>query len=387
MSALEKELTSDRVIVVTGMRRVGKTTLIRHLYDGVADGRKLYLDLENPLNQAYFLEIDYDKIKFHLERLAVGKGEDLVVFLDEIQNVKTLPSVVKYLFDHYQIKFILTGSASFYLKNLFSESLAGRKRLFELFPLDFEEFLQFKAPRIKKPGIGESLTKLEFDLLDKYQIEYLTYGGFPSVVLRQSHNEKLAEIGDIFSSYFQQEVRLLADFRKLDRVRAMMLLLMQRVGSKIDVSKIASELGVSRVTVLEYLDFLEGTYFMSRIRPYSRKPDVIWRSHPKPYVVDTGFLTGMVTLAPAARLENSVFNLVRPRGEVYFYQSKAGAEIDFVVRAKDRRLTGFEVKTVAHQSDVARLKRLAPRIGLDEAYVVAERFSGLKGVIYPCQLG
>jgi len=71
--------------------------------------------------------------------------ERVYLFLDEIQNLKNLPSVAKYLIDHYQVKFFLTGSVSFYLKNLFSESLSGRKVLFELFPLNFQEFLRFRC--------------------------------------------------------------------------------------------------------------------------------------------------------------------------------------------------------------------------------------------------
>ena len=141
LAGLEEELKSDKVIVLTGMRRVGKTTLVRYLYDRIAEHRKLFLDLENPLHQQLFSQVDYGAIKDTLNQLAEGRGERFVVVLDEIQSVKTIPSVVKYLADHYRVKFIVTGSASFYLKNLFSESLAGRKRIFELFPLDIAEFI------------------------------------------------------------------------------------------------------------------------------------------------------------------------------------------------------------------------------------------------------
>lgn len=382
---LEKEMHSDKVIVLTGMRRVGKTTLIRFLYEQLQDGRKLFLDLENPLNQTYFSPADYEKVKLYLDQLAVGSGNKLTVFLDEIQNVQHIPSVVKYLSDHYAIKFILTGSASFYLKNLFSESLAGRKRLFELFPLDFEEFLSFKAPQIKKPTLSERIDKPLFLLLDTYFSEYLAYGGFPSVVQKATHEEKIKEMGEIFTSYYQHEVRLLSDFRKLEIMKAAIRLLLSRVGQKLDVTKIAAELGISRITIKEYLDFLEGTYFIQRIYPYSRSLDVSLRAQPKVYLCDNGFLVGMADIASGQRLENSIYGLLRNNYETYFYQSKGGAEIDFITK-KDTELSAYEVKIQAHPSDVAKLKRISQKLKVKNFFVVSQKYLQAEHVIYPFQL-
>lgn len=384
MPQLEREMASEKIIVLTGMRRVGKTTLIKLLYNQEIR-RKLYLDLENPLNQSYFTPVDYDGIKSNLERTAVGTSKEMVVFLDEIQNVRHLPSIVKYLSDHYQYKFVLTGSASFYLKNLFSESLSGRKRVYELFPLTFEEFLNFKAPQISKPTLSTQVTPQLYQLLEKYISEYITYGGFPSVVTRLSHDEKLSELKDIFTSYFQKEVRLLSDFRKLTAVRSTMLLLMDRVGSKLDLSKISSELGVSRITVGEYLDFLEGTYFLARISPFSANADVRLRGQAKPYLCDNGFLAQKNAVQAGVLLENAVFNLLRHQGTTFYYQTKARAEIDFVLSGKDH-LQSFEVKLHAHQTDVNHLKKLSDKLGIGEYFVISQKFSPLPGVVYPFQL-
>lgn len=382
---LEKVLELDEIIVLTGMRRVGKTTLILDAYRKIQGTRKLYLDLENPLNQTYFHEIDYDKIQTNLENQAEGKGGKLTVFLDEIQNIRNLPSIVKYLYDHYRIKFILTGSASFYLKNLFSESLAGRKRILELFPLDLDEFLDFKEAKFHKITIEDKVSAAVFLYFEKFISDYLIWGGFPSVVLKETRGDKMTEIADIFTSYYQKEIRLLSDFRKLEAMKAAILLLLSRAGNKVDYSKLSSELGITRITLEEYLDFLEGTYFINRIKPWSKKLDVILRGQPKFYVCDNSFLTKMGNISEGALWENSVFNLLKKRGEVNFYQSKGGAEIDFIVK-KDNQLTAFEVKTQAHQTDVNRLKRISQKLGIKDYFVISRKFAPYNHVVYLFQL-
>src|SRR5690606_1084425 len=118
------------------------TTVLKQIYAEITSPYKLYLDLENVLNQKYFENENYDAIfKTFCNLTGASPGDKIYLFLDEIQKIKNLPSVIKYLGDNYRFKFFLTGSVSFYLKNLFSESMAGRKFLFELTPLTFKEFL------------------------------------------------------------------------------------------------------------------------------------------------------------------------------------------------------------------------------------------------------
>ena len=124
---IKPHFDSSEAIIITGMRRTGKTSLLQFIYERVDSSNKLFLDLENPLNQRYFEESNYEKVKSDLEILGLNFTRKAYLFLDEIQLAKNLPSVVKYLIDHYKVKCFLTGSASFYLKNLFSESLAGRR--------------------------------------------------------------------------------------------------------------------------------------------------------------------------------------------------------------------------------------------------------------------
>lgn len=381
---LRKELQHNEVTVLTGMRRVGKTTLVRALYEQSVDRRRLFLDLEDPLNQRLFEQTSYERIGDDLNGLAIGEGK-LTVFLDEIQNCRNLPSIVKYLFDHRQVKFILTGSASFYLKHLFSESLAGRKRILEIFPLDFEEFLGFRAPNLKKPSLIDKVTEAMFGFLEKYWKEYVAFGGFPGVVITTDLEDKKRALADIYTSYYQKEIQLLADFRKMAAIRNMMSLLGARVGSKIDVAKIASELGISRITVKDYADFLEGTYFLYQVHRFGKKADVVLRGQTKPYFCDPGILSHLRGIVDTSSLENAVFGLLRLTGRVSYYQNRSGSEIDFICQ-NQKEITAFEVKTTAYQVDINKLARQAAKLGIDQYYLVSEKYSPLDHVIFPFQL-
>jgi predicted AAA+ superfamily ATPase len=116
------------------LRPAGKTTLLRHLYGLTPSKNKAFFDFENSLETKVFEEENFNAIWDNLANYGVNKGKKAYIFIDEIQNLPIISRVVKYLYDHYETKFFLTGSSSFYLKNLFPESLAGRKFVFELFP-------------------------------------------------------------------------------------------------------------------------------------------------------------------------------------------------------------------------------------------------------------
>lgn len=375
---IESVLYAPEAVVITGMRRVGKTTLLRFIEQKLNSNNTIFLDLENPLNRRYFEDENYEKIVGTLKFLGIDTSKQGYVFLDEAQFVKNLPSSVKYISDHYPLKFFLSGSSSFYLKNHFSESLSGRKYIFELFPLSFREFLRFKNERLVPSGVSAPVSKEIFDGIDPYYTEYLTYGGFPGVVQKVSTEEKRMMLEDIFSSYFQLEIVQLGDFQKTNVVRDLLLLLLERIGSKLDVQKLSRELGVARQTITRYLDFLEDTYFIHRIRPMSYNRDAELRSVQKFYVCDTGLVSRFSKVSDGALFENAVFSALRSRGEVNYYQRKNGAEIDFII---DKH-TAYEVKLTASDWDVKKLKELAKDLNLSGSLVVSRKYTAIDGVAY-----
>lgn len=372
-------LSSPEAVVITGMRRVGKTTLLKFIYDRVESPNKIYLDLENPRNQIYFQEVDYDAIKNNLELLGLQKEGRAYVFLDEIQWIKQLPSIVKYLMDTYQIKFILSGSSSYYLKNQFSESLAGRKYIFELYPLTFYEFLRMKQAPV--PVNEESFKQTSLAYYHTYKAyvdEYLHYGGFPGVVQKTTESEKQSALDDIFTSYYQLEVLQLSDFRKSHKIRDLLFLLMGRVGSRADVKKLASALGISRQTVNEYLAFLEGTYFIKVVRPYTTNKDVEIRKAGKLYVCDTGLVRRFSQVDEGALFENAVYWNIQQKGTVQYYQRKNGVEIDFVLNQRQ----AYEVKLHPVKEDMNKLQALGKDIGIEKTNIVGREYAPIPEVVY-----
>lgn len=375
---IKKYIDSPEAIVVTGMRRVGKTSLIRFIYDKIDSDNKIFLDLENPLNQKYFEEENYETIKSALEFLGMDFTKKSYLFLDEIQLLKNLPSVVKYLIDHYRIKFFLTGSASYYLKNLFSESLVGRKYIFELFPLNFKEFLLFKENNIKLPDNLKTTSRPIFNTISNLYEEYLFFGGFPEVVLKKNTNEKKKSLEDIFTSYFQLEVLRLGDFRRNNKIRDLILLLMQRIGTKLDIIKLSRELSISRPTLNHYISFLEGTYLIKTIKPFSKGKDIEIRKIPKVYLCDCGLANNFAKLDEGALFENSIFQNLRIKGDVNYYQRKSGVEIDFILN-KD---TAIEVKINPSKQDLKKLLKIAGELGIKKSFIVSKKFSDLENTQY-----
>jgi len=378
---LEKQINTREIVVLTGMRRVGKTTLYQALFEKVESKNKAFLDLENPLEQRVFEEKDYSNIPSNLKEYGIDPGMKIYLFLDEIQAKPEAVGAIKYLYDHYNIKFFLTGSSSFYLKNIFPESLAGRKFIFHLFPLDYEEFLIFKDRRKKFwPTLAQkdkNKNYIAYEKEKKFYEEYLKFGGFPEVALADSDEQKLMKLNDIFKSYFEKEVRNLADFGKIGAFRDLILLLARRTGNKLDITRLASEIETSRVTCYSYLEFLQGTFFISLVTPFSRSIDREVSGSKKVYFCDQGIVNQFAKIDEGNLFENSVFNNLRQFGKLNYYQKRSGAEIDFVVNEE----FGIEVKMKGLESDLKRLMSVGKKMGLKEFYVVSKGFVNKPGFI------
>ena len=352
---LKEHLKQRQITVLTGMRRTGKTTLIKELLNSIKSGNKLYLDLERLDNRDIFNQRNYEAILNSLKQYGINAGQQAFIALDEIQLVPGLPSAIKYLYDHYSIKFIVTGSRSYYLKNFFTESLAGRKKVFELSTLDFSEFLTFKnVPHADETFAGKKFNLAEFNRLESYYEEYVNYGGFPEVALADNVKTKKDLLYDIFDSYVKIDVKTLADFRDLANLEKLLKLLAVRVGTKLDYAKLSRLTGISRSTVVSYIDFLEKTYMIFRLPVYSKSPDREIVKASKLYFCDNGLLGILADISGGSKFENAVFNQLRAHGALKYYSLKTGKEIDFIINGR----VAVEVKESPLADDLKSLRNL-----------------------------
>ncbi len=375
-------------IVLTGSRQVGKTSLLRYFFHQLPEDQRLWFDFDNPVDQKFFEDMDYKHIYERLFTFGISKTKRPYIFIDEIQNFPAITQIMKYLIDHYGVKFFVTGSSSFYMKNLFPESLSGRKFVFTLYPLSFQEFLYFQDKiedlpdvstlHLKETGRPEySRRKSEFD-------EFLEFGSFPEVVLTPDVSTKKMVLKNIFSSFFERDILQLADYQDVREIRDTILLLTQRVGSKLDVSRLASELGVQRYRVYSHLEFLQATFFIYLVGQFTKSIDKHVASSKKVYFMDTGMLNMLGNVSEGALFENAVGNILKPFGELHCYQKKAHSrEIDFILNGK----TAFEVKHTACLQDLKTLDVLTDSIGLSQSHVISRNFVDIKKVLYPQCMG
>lgn len=285
----------------------------------------------------------------------------LYIALDEIQLVPNIPSVLKYLYDNYDIKFIVSGSSSYHIKNLFTESLSGRKKIFELYPLDFAEFLGFKEiAYMDGDFINKSFNQPEYERLKNYYEEYIGYGGFPEVALSNSAEDKKDLIADIINSYINIDVKTLADFHNADNLYKLTKMLAARSCTRLDYAKLSRLAGISRVTAHSYIDFLEKTYIISRAPVLTHSPDREIVKAQKIYFCDNGIMNALADTSSGVKFENAVFNQLRHAGELAYYALKTGKEIDFIL---DKRVA-LETKESPLPSDRETLARLSKLAGI-----------------------
>lgn len=373
-------------LVITGMRQVGKTTLMKQVYDEVSFP-KLWFDFDNPLDMLHFENIDYDAIYNNLLKESGAKSERLFVFIDEIQNLPEITKIIKYLIDKYKVKFIVTGSSNYYLKNLFPESLSGRKFLFVLPPLSFREYLFFndtaeEAADLPEGNIEKVLREyslLEFKKYEPGYAEYLEYGGFPEVVTTSDIKTKKDVLRNIFASFFEKDIRLLTDIKDIRELRDLILLLVPRTGNMLDITKLSSESGINRVKLYDYLEFLQGLFFIKLIPKFSGSIDRSVAGGKKIYFSDNGILNAIGRVNDGQLLENSAANQLSLYGALSFYNKRNTAEIDFIL---DKKIA-FEVKTKAVEKDLTKLENICGRIGIEKSYLISLNYTTAGRTIFP----
>ena len=379
------QLQHKNAIVITGMRQVGKTTLMRQLADAW-EGKSVGYDFDNPLDHLLFENIDYNAVYEDLRRATgANAGERFLVCIDEIQNFPAITKIIKYLIDHYNVKFIVTGSSNYYLRNLFPESLSGRKFLYILYPLSFREYLHFNGRLSEKelaPDQEEVFKKHSPATIHKRQElfgQYMEFGGFPEVTLTTDYETKRLILRNIFASFFEKDIKVFSELKDVKELRDLIILLGPRNGNILDVTRLSSELGINRVKTYNYLEFLEGTFFLHLIPKFTRSIDRSVAGGKKVYFSDTGILNLITKTSPGQLLETTVANQLLNYGRISYFNNRNTAEIDFILNDE----IALEVKQKAIEPDLHKLEKLARNLSIQKYFIVSNTAVEKDGVVYP----
>lgn len=359
---LQKNLNDKQALVITGPRRVGKTTTLRWLLEQTKSKNQIFFDIENLGDRKIFEVTDYNDVIESLKVRGLDTSSKMYIAIDEIQFLPNITSVVKYLYDHYDIKFYLSGSSSYYLKNHFTESMAGRKFLFELLPLSFQEFLDFREAKYALPEIDLASQPAKFpDLtytdLSNYYDEYIQYGGFPSVVLEPQPEKKLQLLDEFFSTYINQDVTTWMDFSSTGDLRRLVSLLAARVGNRLNVMELSEVSGIPRSKISAWIEFLEQTYLIKTLPVESTSEDVRVRNLKKLYFVDTGIASVNADLSSGQKFENALAGQLSNYGKLSYYDN-GRQEVDFILEQNGQKIA-LEAKETPTGTDLNTLRFVA----------------------------
>jgi uncharacterized protein len=343
MTALTDHLGHPEITMLVGPRQSGKTTILKRLEAELRDeGQKtLWLNLD--------FEDDFHHVSSQgalLQKINLELGKDGgVVFIDEIQRKENAGLFLKGLYDQgLPWKFVVSGSGSIELKEKISESLSGRKRMFELSSVSFGEFADFKT------GYRYTHKLRDFFLTepaktDQLFREYLMYGGYPRVILANTHQEKLATINEIYRSYLEKDIVYLLRVEKSDSFSNLVKVLASQSGKMVNYSELSATLGLSLATVKIYLWYLEKTFIVWKVTPWFTNIRKEITKAPVYYFCDIGlgnFASGRFGVLSESgagfAFQTAVHAMLRERfpladTTIHYWRTKDKAEVDFIIRS------------------------------------------------------
>ncbi len=341
LQELRTHLGKKEITLLVGARQVGKTTLLQELRRELqSDGHPtLFFNLDLEKDFAHFQSQEKLLAKIALET----GGKPTVIFIDEIQRKEDAGLFLKGLFDlGLPHKLVVTGSGSLELKEKIHESLAGRKRQFDMHPVTFREFADYRT-NYNYTGRLMDWAFSEPAQINLMLMEHLNFGGYPRVVMEGQAREKRLLLQEIFQSYLEKDLAVLLGLEKTQAFSLLIRLLADRVGSTLNYSGLSIETALSQQTVKQYLWYAEKTFLISTLPPYFRNPGKELTKSPQVYFNDLGMrnsalgLAGRLDTLPSMGLlfQNFVFQMVNEMAEqaffpLRFWRTKDQAEVDFV---------------------------------------------------------
>jgi predicted AAA+ superfamily ATPase len=327
LQTLYDSLSPRQMTFITGLRRVGKTTLIFQLVDRLIRERQV-----NPYHLLYF---SFDESRFSLEEILafyqtqilqddLRAFERVYIFLDEIQKLSQWPEQVKILYDlHPNLKITLSGSANIIMKVKSRESLAGRFFDYVIDPLDFPEYLAFREIAIdsEREAVFQPVIVKEFR-------QFLKTGGF--IEAMQFDDGQLVR-------YFKDSILERVTYRDIpevfsiaapDLLLRLLHIFAQQPGMYLEYKNLASDLQFDQRTIMNYLGYLEYSFLLQKLYNYSTNLLSSEKKLKRAYLSNTGFTHALAgELNFPLLMEQFWVNLLKA---VFFYRSPQKDEVDLV---------------------------------------------------------
>ncbi|MDX2304888.1 MAG: ATP-binding protein [Microscillaceae bacterium] len=330
-----QNLIPQKVLVLLGPRRVGKTVLIKKLIDNLNEPYLL-------LNGEDFsvLEVLSRRSTQQYKNLLEGKK---VLIIDEAQKIPEIGNILKLMIDEIEgLKILVTGSSAFDIDKYTGEPLTGRKKTFHLFPLSESEYNQIENTIEKQDGIRERLI----------------YGNYPELVHIQSKNDKADYLKEIVNSYLLKDILAFENIRNSDKILNLLRLVAFQVGSEVSYQELGKQLGMSKNTIEKYLDLLSKVFVLHKLGGFSRNLRKEITKNSKWYFYDNGLRNLIIAnlnpiesrndigqlwenYAISERIKSQRYNRMIVNN--YFWRTYDQQEIDWV-EERDGKLYGYDFK-------------------------------------------
>ena len=369
LKPITSRFDKDLIEIIIGPRQSGKTTLLfflinRLLFEKILPEQIFYLNLDTIVSDSLF-----NNPSIFVEQLIAKRKSNkrLFLFLDEIQRLENPGLFLKGVFDlQKNIKIFVSGSSSLEIRSKITEFLTGRKRETHLYPLSFTEIVNHEN-NLPDTFLGTKLTKKTITKWQKNEsvfgaylaqkmIQTATYGGYPAVYLAQNHDERIETLAEIYNSYLRKDIMDLMKIEKIEVFMKLVQTLSSQTGNLVNKAEICSLIGSNAVTITKFINLLKETYIASLLPPYvSAKRNEIKSAH-KCFFMDNGLRNFAIKLFSSisdrpdkgAVLENLVFTELFKKitlsESLYFWRTKAGAEMDFVL-IKEANPIPIEIKS------------------------------------------
>lgn len=367
-------MKNKEILALIGSRQVGKTTLMNMLFNEIKE-EKTMISFENQKILALF-ETNLDE--FIEQYVKFNK----YLFIDEIQYSNKSGQNLKYIYDSFDIKIVISGSSATDLSIKSLSYLVGRVLTFEIFPLTFEEFINYKSSNDLN-FYNRGLKAETLDFMKNYFEEFLIYGGYPRVIISNTKEEKEEIIKNLVNSYILKEIREILSFENSYEYEKLLEIMAVKNGGILNKSNIASDSGINMQKIDLMLDILEKTYILKKVRPITIQKIKELIKSPKVYFQDLGFRNAILETFTSTDLrvdkgfiyENFILSeLIKAGIKVKFYNYKNISEVDFIIEKGDKTIA-IEIKSSINNNNIDKSYRnYIDKYSPDEFYIFNEKY-------------